>query len=380
MRAVIYNNENSKFHNTSDSLALRSAMFIASEICYSGHGYALMTFKDFYTAHSLIEKVNMLMSFNEESKERFNPYLMRCLTQIKDYNKRKGKSKEDIVAYKLTERTINDLFEKQKKVLEEIINLGGVNKLVNLLDREYFTMPAQATGQSELEDINDQCNPISRMLALEISYHPEDTFIDKNNPPIFFLPPEFMNDPEWREKIKKEKKIDFTPRYQYVIPLFKFPNSSMLSFFDLETIRKELEAPVNKFQPVINDWINHVYGSGKNGKTMLTDRIIPLCEAVQLLIDKNELLHQYNKHNKEKYFIEIFAGEALLEDIWYFYECFGGIKEDTRKKLEELKSMNPKYQNTYPFIALKATGTENLSYSVSEQIEIKSSKKNLDID
>src|SRR6185436_13042477 len=99
--------------------------------------------------------------------------------------------------YKKMERVINDLFEKQTKVLSASISANGLEQLDKLLDREYFTMAAEIVGENEKENIAEGYIPMSRMLTHEISFQPADDFIDKNNPPVFFINPEFMNDKVW---------------------------------------------------------------------------------------------------------------------------------------------------------------------------------------
>ncbi len=379
MRAVVYHHGNSKIDLAGDSICLRLGIMLAAEICYSGQGYNYLRFNEYFTPTNFEQKLKLLINASTKILDLPHDDLVETALMNKAFKKKIGKTKEEIVAFKRIEKGLDDLFIKYKEHLSNSFKQSGMIQLEKMFNREYFITVCQLMNQNEMEDVNNNCVPISQMLTLEKTYYESDTYVVKSNPPVFFLQPEFLSLADWTGNNSNAQNIEFKPRYKYIHSLFKLTSPIQITFNELESIRNELMHSTNSFQNEIDGWLNYIYEEGKNGEDILTEKVIPTCTFIQKRLDENLVLNHYAEIGTEKYLIEIFAGEAQLEDIWNFYDSFNGIAEETKTRLNELKNSNEKYQRLYPFIAIKSLKSTNPDTTINLESELKPIKKNLDI-
>ena len=371
MKTIIYNRSGSGLAPHLEAFATRTG-YLLGDITVNAGSTETMIIGDFNIAYlSFKEKIEILekTASNEEQRE----VIEISKRILKEHNKIKHKTSQQIAAFKklehllgqLCNQVINDYWDQVKKT--------GLLELRHLADDKAFGF---YTINTNAEDSSGYNVPASELLQLLNS--------EEEGPEMFLLQQEFFRD-EFFENLPHitfETEAEDLDKacYNYC---FTLPNINLLSAAELKLVRKQLSNAGALFRANTDEWMRQCYSSKDVSKRIdyFNTHVLCAAQTLQQAIEQNEILQHCSRLQYHSMKVDVLMGEIPIYLLWEFYKEFNVITAPTWEKLNAVKEEGLLKNKRWPFMVLGFSNNEEKDKTLPElQTEIGSVKKSILVD
>ncbi len=385
MDAIIFNNQPSRIHQRTESVALRACYLVCDSILAAGTSCENIWYSDMMQKLNYTQKIQIIEA---HYKNTDNPLVEagQFISLWKQTQKVKYKNPKQIVMLKKFEAAIDTLYKKILAEMKEGVDRTGLPELKGLVDGKSIGFIGML--QANLESEENNANPASKLLKGELPEEEDKTPRNTNERAIFCLTPEFFI-----EALSANRKI-YTYRDEeakditncWLHKCFTFPNINLLSAIELQSIRKLLEPVSAEFKKQADAWIKICDEPGTGDTLALFQKnVLPHTASLQAAIAQADLIKHIYTSQRSDANLELWMGEIPVEVFWQFYKTFEVIHDATWNILSQALQNETKWKKRVPVMALRVPVPENYQPPETETAsqetpEVKSVRKSITVD
>jgi hypothetical protein len=344
MKTIIYNRFGSTLTPNLESFATRIG-YLLGDITINAGSTESVIFTEYNVADlSVKQKIEILERCLENEADR--EALETSKRVLKEHNKTKHKSPQQIVAYKKLEHSLAALCNHAINEYWNAVSKTGLLELRNLVDDKAFAF----YGINENAEDNSDCHvPASELLQL---LNPEE-----EGPEMFFLPQEFFRDEFWEDlpyTISETEAEAEDLNKVYYDCCFTFPNLNLLSAAQLKLVRKQLSDAGAQYRANADEWMRRCYNSEDVSSRInyFNVHVLPAAQTLQQAIQQNEILQHCSRLQYDSVKFDVLMGEIPVYMLWDFYKSVEVITEPTWEKLSLVKEEGSLKNKRWPFMVL----------------------------
>ena len=316
-----------------------------------GMNYKLYSLEEDSKNFTFESKMRLLSDILEPGEITDN--IIEAIKCTKDYQKTKNKTSKQIVAYQNLKSSLLTIYNNNtESVFNKMNVIHGLESFRQLLNKDNFYFNSNWGGDDNSHDGNIALSNVLQLILPQ----------SENETPIFIITDYIDSDQEVSDLFyypsEAEEAEDITRTY--LEEFCSFPKAYKMSVTELKNARNQLEEPTKKIIQYIDQWATICYQNPNTnaGLDFFRKEMKPILSAAKDLASESTIIKNHFK-KEDLNTIQLFIGEADIDQIWTTYFCSNIINEETYSDLMTLRrEQKPKYDGRYPIIYIKNQNAE----------------------
>lgn len=389
MNAIVFNTLKSNISPVSECTAFRAAYIFSRHATAAGDsGSFMINFEELLKRYSFDHKAKTLINNCAIEDPELSAMFAQLRSDLKTMNAIKHKNKKVILTIKHGEKIINTHFNYYiEHMLKQASQLGFI-QLKSLSEKlQLYYLPMMTSKQEGVADDDPDDYNASTILKYVFEQPEEkndenktdENKYDKDEAFLFFLTPQFFDYVAKKSGFVNSDHANANNNDAIVSEhFFSLPNINAFSALELEAVRASLADIKNEWYNVNSEWIKLCAAGSSEILDFFKETIIPFKDSIQEKLDADDIIHHRKKTSNNSALINIYIGLVPIRLLYDFYFTEKVVEQDTMDIMNEYLKSTGKENFRVPFMVVESDKQENIS--VTENQNIKSIKKSLDID